>query len=274
MSTPTVPIGRGVTYVTAAGAERPAIVVRQNSGGGCDLRVLPNVVDDVGQQEYGVQNAAYDSGGGVSTWHTNESFSYSSTGSYQPNAADLTLSATAGKDLVDGTAFLAAFMGNLFGAVLTKTGNYLAGVIGALSVTGTKAAKMGVGGVLGIIMDGVTDADGAFVAILDGDSAVTRANAAYAVKSNNSTLGSGFNYGVDLQGAAHDGFSVLAYAKAAVRLDNNVVVISGAGVPTDGTTGDDYAGPGSLYIDITNKNAYIQASAISTPVWKLITRAA
>lgn len=54
----------------------------------------------------------------------------------------------------------------------------------------------------------------------------------------------------------------------------NVVWMSGAGVPVDGTTGDDVAGPGYLYSDITNGNLYIQTAPVDAPVWKLVTRAA
>jgi hypothetical protein len=50
--------------------------------------------------------------------------------------------------------------------------------------------------------------------------------------------------------------------------------MTGAGAPTDGTTGDNFAGPGSLFVDITGANLYIQTSAITTPVWKIVTRAA
>src|SRR4051812_39189445 len=53
---------------------------------------------------------------------------YAAGDSYQAVAADLNLAATAG-DSTD-TSFLAAFMGNVLGAALTKTKNYLAGVIG------------------------------------------------------------------------------------------------------------------------------------------------
>jgi len=58
------------------------------------------------------------------------------------------------------------------------------------------------------------------------------------------------------------------------KVASGVLVLTGAGVPTDGTTGDDVAGPGSLYIDTTNANLYVQTGLISNPVWKLVTRAA
>lgn len=196
--------------------------------------------------------------------------------SFQIVAADLELSADSGKDITDGTAFLAPIMGNLLGTTLTKTGNYLAGLIGAYSILGLKAAVNGVAGVMGIIMDGVTDADAAVLAVLDGDSLQTKCNAMFGVKKNNSIAGSNPNYGMDLAGPAHNGFSILAYLKAALRLDNNVVVMTGTGAPTDGGagTGLNFAGPGSLFTNITAGNIYIQTGLISSPVWKLITRAA
>lgn len=59
------------------------------------------------------------------------------------------------------------------------------------------------------------------------------------------------------------------------RLRNDVRIISGAGVPTDGTTGAGDCGPGSIYIDTSGKKAYINSGAgtKSSPAWKLITSA-
>jgi hypothetical protein len=48
------------------------------------------------------------------------------------------------------------------------------------------------------------------------------------------------------------------------------IIMTGAGAPVDGTTGDNVAGPGSLYSDITNGKLYIQTSLITTPVWVLV----
>lgn len=154
--------------------------------------------------------------------------SYSSASSHQTLAADLNLASGAGRNVADGTSHLAAIMGNLFGNLLTKTGNYLAGVIGKLSVTGAQASHYQVGGVLGIIGDGVTEADGAVVAVLDGDSAQTNANAAFAVRKNNSVPGSDFAFGLDLKGAAHDGFTAVAYTTGEIRFSNGTkVTVSG-----------------------------------------------
>lgn len=194
--------------------------------------------------------------------------------SYQLVSADLTLEAGAGSSDGSSPKFLAGGMFSLHGSSLTADANYLGGMIGQYDVTGVKATTYPTGAVMAMIADGTTDVDGAVTAFIDGDSAVTTANAAFKAMANNSNSGSGFNYGLDLTSAAHDGFAALAILKAAVRLDHSVCIMTGAGVPVDGTTGDNFAGPGSLYVDYTNANLYVQSSAITTPVWKLVTRAA
>jgi hypothetical protein len=149
---------------------------------------------------------------------------YADEGSYQPVAPDLNLDADAGSADGGDPSYLAAVMGNVHGEDLTKDANYIAGVIGALSVTGTKASSYPVGAVLAQITDGVTEADGAVVAYIDGDGSVTTANAAFKAMSNNSTGGSGFDYGLDLTSPAHDGYNALAILKADIRCSNNVVI--------------------------------------------------
>ena len=57
-------------------------------------------------------------------------------------------------------------------------------------------------------------------------------------------------------------------------MEDDVVVMVNTGVPFDGTTGDNFAGAGSMYIDSTAANLYIQTGLITSPVWKLVTRAA
>ena len=197
-------------------------------------------------------------------------------GSYQVVPADLNLGVNAGTSEAGDSDFLAAVMGNVLGDALLKTKNYLAGVIGHFSVTGTKATTYPAGGVLAGVGDGVTECDGAVVAYIDGDSAVTKATAAFKAMSNNSTPGSGFDYGVDLHGPAHDGFSVLSILKADIRMANEVVILTIAGVPVDGVagTGAGFAGVGSQAIDRTNGNIYINANTKASPTWKLVTRAA
>jgi hypothetical protein len=67
---------------------------------------------------------------------------------------------------------------------------------------------------------------------------------------------------------------VFRFSSSGVTLTNSVAIMTGAGVPTDAVTGANYAGPGSMYIDITGKNLYINANTKASPTWKLVTRAA
>lgn len=197
---------------------------------------------------------------------------YSGTSSYQPIWADLTLAAAAGS--TDGK-FLAPFMGNVFGTNLTKAGNYIGGLIGHYSIDGTNASTYPVGGVLAGITDGTTTADGAFVAYIDGDSAVTTARAAFKVMTNNSTAASGFDFGLDLQDAAHDGYAAVDedfYLKAPVRLVQDVVFLVNDGSPVDGTSGSGAgdAGPGSLFFDTSGKKLYINTNTKASPTWTVV----
>jgi hypothetical protein len=68
--------------------------------------------------------------------------------------------------------------------------------------------------------------------------------------------------------------SITPYQKANIRMEDDVVVMVNTGAPVDGTTGDNFAGPGSMYIDSTAGNLYLQTAVITSPVWKLVTRAA
>lgn len=204
------------------------------------------------------------------------SATHSGTSSYQPIWADLTLSAAAGS--TDGK-FLAPIMGNVFGENLTKAGNYIGGVIGHYNISGTNATGYPSGALLAGVGDGTTTAKGAVIAYIDGDSAQTNAEAAFKVMNNNSTAASGFEYGLDLQDAAHDGYAAVDkdfYTKAPLRLVSDVVMLVGAVAPTDGGagTGLNVAGPGSLYVDTTNAEMYVQTTASSSPTWKKVTRAA
>lgn len=52
-------------------------------------------------------------------------------------------------------------------------------------------------------------------------------------------------------------------------------LVAEAGVPVDGTSGTcTWASPGSILVDTTNFNLYINAGTAGSPVWKLVTRAA
>jgi len=199
---------------------------------------------------------------------------YEGSHSFQSVAPDLSVSSGVGSADGSNPKFIAAIMGNIIGASLTKAANYLAGVIGAYSLTGTRASTYPSGAVLAQISDTTTTADGAVVAYIDGDSGVTTANAAFKAMSNNSNAGSGFSYGLDLTSPAHDGYNALAILKADVRMSNDVCILQKAGSPVDGTTGAGFAGPGSMCVDTSGKDVYINANTKASPTWKLITRAA
>jgi len=192
---------------------------------------------------------------------------YSGTSSFQPIGIDLNLAAAAG-----GTTgkFLSPIMGNIFGTNLSKAGNYIGGVIGHYNIAGTNATTYPSGAVLGGIGDGTTTAKGAFVAYIDGDSAQTNAGAAFKVMHNNSTAASKFDFGLDTYDAAHDGYNAVSFAKADVRMTNEVCILNGAGAPSNGSTGANVAGPGSLYIDVTNKKLYINTNTKASPTWTVV----
>lgn len=59
-----------------------------------------------------------------------------------------------------------------------------------------------------------------------------------------------------------------------LSLSNDVVLLTNAGVPTNAVTGAAVAGPGSICIDYTNANLYVNANTKASPTWKLVTRAA
>lgn len=59
------------------------------------------------------------------------------------------------------------------------------------------------------------------------------------------------------------------FIKPGIRIGNGVAFISGAGAPTNGTsgTGVGYAGPGSIYSDATNKALYLNTNTAASPTW-------
>ena len=166
--------------------------------------------------------------------------------------------------------------GQVFGSNLASTATYYIGATGRYLITGTNASTFAKAGVMGVIGNTTTTGDAAVMAWMDGDGGVTTARAGFGIGMTQSTAASGFDYGMDLQlqDAVGGGGSVQDYKKAEIRVSNDVVVMTGAGVPVDGTTGDNFAGPGSMFVDVTNANLYIQTGLITNPVWKLVTRAA
>lgn len=208
---------------------------------------------------------------------------YSAAGSFQAVAADLTLGAAAGTSGAGDSDFLAPIMGNLLGENLSQTHNYLGGGIFHYSATGTRASTYPAGAMLAGIGDGVGAGgtgmpDGAVVAYIDGDSASTKAGAAFKVMSNNSTPTSGFDFGLDLQAAAHDGYlpvDAAFYKKAQLRLTEDVCQLVGSGAPVDGIagTGAGVTGKGSMYVDSASGEVYLNTGTLASPTWKQITHA-
>jgi hypothetical protein len=130
-------------------------------------------------------------------------------------------------------------------------------------------------GVMGIINTNTLSGDAAVMAFMAGDSGVTTCRAAFGVAMAQTTPGSGFEFGIDLkmQDPIADGggsSGVNPYTKANIRMEDDVVVMVDAGVPVNGTTGDNFAGTGSLYVDSTAGVLYINTGAISSPTWVVV----
>lgn len=159
------------------------------------------------------QNVTIEAGDALAYSATN----YSGTSSFQPVAIDLNLGTAAGST---GGKFISPGMGNVLGANLTKAGNYVGGWIGYYSITGTNASTYPKAGLIGGVTDGTTTANCAVCAVLDGDSALTTARAAFGVFRLNSTPGSGFDYGVDLFRATHDGYPALGFLQSDIRFSS------------------------------------------------------
>jgi hypothetical protein len=191
--------------------------------------------------------------------------------SFQADAYDLQVDPAVG-DSTD-SHFFAGGMWSILGDTLTKTKNYLGGVIGVYGITGTKATTYPAGAVLAQIADGVTEADGAVVAYIDGDSAQTNCGAMFKVRSNNSTAASGANFGLDLQDASHDGYipvDAAFYKSAPIRIVSDVTIAVGAADPQSGVTGANVMGPGALYVATTTPKLFINTNTKASPTWTVV----
>jgi hypothetical protein len=156
-----------------------------------------------------------------------------------------------------------------FATLPTTTFNHIAGVAGEFAVIGAYTNNAVMAGVMGIINTNTLSGDAAVMAFMDGDSGVTTCRAAFGVAMAQTTPGSGFEFGLDLkmQDPVADGggpSGVIAYTKANIRMEDDVVVMVDAGAPVNGTTGDDFAGPGSMYVDITNAGTFISIQVLIT----------
>ena len=165
-----------------------------------------------------------------------------------------------------------------FATTPTTTFNHMAGTVGEFAVIGTYANFGLMAGVMGTINTNTLSGDAAVMAFMDGDSGLTTARCAFGVAMAQTTNNSGFEYGLDLKmqdpvADAGGPSSVKPYIKANIRMEDDVCVLVDAGAPVDGTTGDNFAGIGSMYIDSTAGNLYLQTGVITSPVWKLVTRA-
>ena len=151
-----------------------------------DLNVTANASAgnlEIANGRANVTGAASASGGGATVGVKSVLAVDSSFGSNDPN----------------NPASAQAVRGRITGTNLTGNSNYLTGVTGQYLITGTNASDFLKTGVLGVVGDQTTTADAAVIAYLDGDGGLTTAGAAYGVSMKNSTSGSGFDYGLDLQ---------------------------------------------------------------------------
>jgi hypothetical protein len=187
----------------------------------------------------------------------------------------LDLGAAAGSSTSTDPFTLYGVSGDVKGASLTKTANYIAGVMGKYSVTGVKSTTYPAGAVLAEIGDGVSEADGAVVAFIGGDTAITKAGAAFKVRTTSSIAASGFDFGVDLQDAIHDGYQAVNssfYKKGIMRLTEDVLVLVGTATPTDGVsgTGAGNAGPGSLHLNTSDGKLRTNTNTKASPTWTVV----
>ena len=139
----------------------------------------------------------------------------------------LTVSSAFGSSDPNSPASAQGLRGRITGANLTGNSNYLTGVTGQYLITGTNASDFIKAGVLGVVGDQTTTADAAVVAYLDGDGGLTTAAAAYGVSMKNSTGGSGFDYGLDLQwiDLGLVGLDV-PFKQADIRFNNGVELVA------------------------------------------------
>ena len=161
--------------------------------------------------------------------------------------------------------------GQVYGSNLTATANYYIGVMGRYLVTGSNASTFPKVGVLGVIGNTTTTANAAVMAFLDGDGGLTTATAGFGISMTNSTGGSGFSFGLDLNmldtGAPS---SLQPYGIAQIRLAkdaaNGNVVIKVVTSVVDGTASG--LGIGSLGIDSTAGKLFVVDASGN---WQIVT---
>lgn len=125
--------------------------------------------------------------------------------------------------------------GRVTGSNLTGTKNYVIGTTGQYLITGTNSSTFPKAGIMGVVGSGTTTADAAVMAYLDGDSGLTTATSAFKVAMINSTGGSGFDYGLDLEWLSTGVAGTTSdFAEADIRLNNGLTIKSVTTSVTDG----------------------------------------
>jgi hypothetical protein len=139
----------------------------------------------------------------------------------------LAIDSAFGSNDANDPASAQAVRGRVTGSNLTKTRNYVTGVTGQYLVTGTNASEFINTGLLGVVGDQTTTANAAVVAYLDGDGGLTTAGSAYGVSMKNSTPGSGFDYGLDLQFIdLNVAGTTTPFKQADIRFNNGVELVA------------------------------------------------
>jgi hypothetical protein len=139
----------------------------------------------------------------------------------------LAIDSAFGSNDANDPASAQAVRGRVTGSNLTKTRNYVTGVTGQYLVTGTNASEFINTGLLGVVGDQTTTANAAVVAYLDGDGGLTTAGSAYGVSMKNSTPGSGFDYGLDLQFInLNVAGTTTPFKQADIRFNNGVTLVA------------------------------------------------
>ena len=139
----------------------------------------------------------------------------------------LAIDSAFGSNDANDPASAQAVRGRVTGSNLTKTRNYVAGVTGQYLVPGTNASEFINTGLLGVVGDQTTTANAAVVAYLDGDGGLTTAGSAYGVSMKNSTPGSGFDYGLDLQFInLNVAGTTTLFKQADIRFNNGVTLVA------------------------------------------------
>src|SRR3990167_8982540 len=181
----------------------------------------------------------------------------------------------------------AGVMGNAVSGTIGAGNSIIGGLIGKYNLADSSPSDHPQGAVIGEIGEDVGDTtlpDGAFIAVLGGDTEAVDAGAAYTVRYLNSTVGSQFNYGLDLFGAAIYSYLTVSYATADIRLQNSetisnatngVIDMSGAAVlnriatssPTTDTTLTAAQSGTTFFIGTAGVDLTLPAIAGTSGVW-------